>query len=282
MGLTITKRLTEMLGGTIELQSELGKGTTFIFRFPEVEVGQASCLSASEDLEQFQKATLLVVDDVESNRDLIGEYFQGTKHTLLMAADGLEAIRMAEEYHPDVILLDLRMPNMNGKEAAEYLKKKEETKDIPIIILTASALQEDWENMQPFCSAFLYKPVTKTQLIGELKNFLSLDELEDFKLEVSEDENHGFKEEDKSRWPELLEKLLEKEKTSWPALCKTMKMRDLQQFAEELQQWGREYACPLLLDYAKILSLQIEEFDWENLPQTMASFPEVKLKMANG
>jgi hypothetical protein len=53
-------------------------------------------------------------------------------------------------------------------------------------------------------------------------------------------------------------------------------MRDLQQFAEKLQQWGRDYACPPLQDYAKILAMQIEDFDWESLPQTLTGFPEVK------
>ena len=80
----------------------------------------------------------------------------------------------------------------------------------------------------------------------------------------------------RDKWPELLEKLLEQEKTLWPQLCQTMKMRDLQQFAEQLQQWGSESGCPPLQDYAKILATQIEDFDWENLPQTMAVFPKVK------
>ncbi len=301
LGLTITKRLAEMLGGTVKLQSEPGKGSTFIFRFPEVEVSseksavveRASCLSASQDLEQFPKATLLVVDDVESNRELIGEYFHGSKHTLLMAADGLEAIRMAVEYRPDVILLDLRMPNMDGMEAAQHLREHEETKKIPIIILTASAFQQERENIQSLSVGFLYKPVTRSQLVEELKKILPLESQlrnsafsknrvsEILESEVSESENHRSKYEDRARWPELLEKLLEQEQTLWPELCQTMKMRDLQQFAEELQEWGREYACPPLQDYAKILAMQIEDFDWESLPQTLTDFPKVKLLVVN-
>ncbi|MDY6804726.1 MAG: PAS domain S-box protein [Cyanobacteriota bacterium] len=298
LGLTITKRLTQMLGGSIELQSEPGKGSTFIFRFPvkqasrllsphasrPLSVEQASRLlsvsplSPSEGVEQFQKATLLVADDVESNLNLIGEYFEGSKHTLLMANDGLEAIEMAVEYRPDVILLDLRMPNTDGLEAARQLREKEETKEIPIIILTASALQKDKENMRSLFSGFLYKPITRKDLVAELTKFLP-QEVEDWKQAVSDSEPECQEEhskEDKEKWLELLPKLIEVEKSRLPELCKTMKMRELKQFAEDLQQWGSEYNCPPLGDYAKILATQIDDFDWENLPETMAAFPEVK------
>ena len=275
-----------MLGGSIELQSEPDKGSTFIFRFPVEQASrllppQGSRPSPSEGLKQFQKATLLVADDVESNLNLIGEYFEGSKHTLLMANDGLEAIEMALEYRPDVILLDLRMPNMDGLEAARQLREKEDTKEIPIIILTASALQKDKENIRSLFSGFLYKPITRGDLVAELKKLLPL-EVEDLKPEVSDDERDREDEhnkENKEKWLELSAKLIELEKSRLPELCQTMKMRELKQFAEDLQQWGSEYNCSPLRGYAKILATQIDDFDWENLPETMAAFPEVKKKL---
>ena len=82
--------------------------------------------------------------------------------------------------------------------------------------------------------------------------------------------------------PELLAKLQEEEETIWPQLCNTMKMRDLRQFAERLKQWATEFQCNLLLDYATTLESQIEAFDWDGLPKTIMSFPEVKSLIANG
>ncbi len=259
------------------MHSEQGEGSTFRFYFPGVEVSSdldaiKNNVLVPEDLEQFQKATVLVVDDVESNQNLIREYFEGSKHTLLMANDGLEGMRMAVEFHPDVILLDLRMPNMDGMEVARRLREKEETKEIPIIMLTASALQGDRSNILSLCSSLLYKPITRSQLAEQLKQFLP-PEVTASIPEVSGDE---YEYQARDKWPELLEKLLEEEKTLWPQLCQTMKMRDLQQFAEQLQQWASESGCPPLQDYARILATQIENFDWENLPQTMAIFPQVK------
>ncbi len=141
LGLGITKRLTEILGGTVSLNSELGRGSTFTFIFPEVAIAdeissQESDLDLDEDLEQFAVAKVLVVDDVASNRHLIEGFFNQSKHILLMAEDGEEGIKLARQEKPDLILLDLLMPNLDGRSAAQELKQDRETKHIPIVILT--------------------------------------------------------------------------------------------------------------------------------------------------
>ncbi len=75
---------------------------------------------------------------------------------------------------------------------------------------------------------------------------------------------------------ELVAKLDEIEETLWPELCQTMKMRDLRQLSQCLQQWGQEYQCSPLLEYATTLTTQIQEFDGEALPKTIHAFPQLR------
>ena len=286
LGLAITRRLTEMLKGTIELQSVLGEGSTFTVVFPAVELTDRQPVSLMEveldgDFSQFQAATVLVADDVQSNRDLMRGYFDGTQHQLLLAQDGQVAIEMAVRHQPDLILMDLRMPTLNGQEAIQALKQHPRTHQIPIVILTASA-QADRHQFQALCDGFLRKPVSRYQLVAEFKKLLPVvapppppasplnAPMPDLVLAPNP----------QAQWPILLEKLDQEEREVWPSLCQTLKMRDLRNFAVQLQAWGKLYQCPMLLDYAVSLAAQIEAFDWNQLPQTVASFPRIRQALA--
>lgn len=324
LGLAITRRLTKMLGGAVSVHSEIGKGSTFRFVFPQVTItdwtpraltysDDVSVLKASpakrqghqldEDLDQFSAATLLVVDDTPSNRDLIAGYFQGSKHRLLMGEDGIDAIEMARKYRPDGILLDLRIPKLDGYQVVEKLHADPTTKDIPIIILTASAFKEDEQKLVPICSGFLRKPIARHQLVSELKKILP--DADSFSV-FSAPGPKRLKQKGHFLWPsgqahleatsakekpgvfagknasEMGSKLLEEEKTIWPELCNTMRMRDLREFAQRLRKWAIEFECSPLLDYAIALETQIEAYDWDNLPKTVERFPEVRRSLLTG
>jgi signal transduction histidine kinase len=102
LGLAITRRLTTLLGGTLMLQSELGHGSSFIFVFPEIEVSHTPLDSETvsfvdEDLKQFNSSTILAVDDVYSNLQLIQGYFENTHHYLTLVESGKEAIAKIQQ-----------------------------------------------------------------------------------------------------------------------------------------------------------------------------------------
>ncbi|AFY82557.1 PAS domain S-box protein [Oscillatoria acuminata] len=285
LGLAITKRLTEMLGGTIHLSSQLHRGSTFTFVFPEVEIarteiGKIESAPVDENLEQFQPGTILIVDDVPSNLELIAGYFGKTKHQLLFARDGREAIEQAIATQPDLILLDLWMPEFNGIEVAQFLKNNPGTQKIPIVVVTASSRSSDEALVQSVCEGFLRKPLMRSQLVSLLKSILPREEGENALRLCSPiqpilapgeplDQNVG-------KLPALLEQLRQEEETTWPMLSQTMKRRDLRNFSDRLHAWGLEYQCQALLDYATSLQTQIATFDWERLPKTLEKFPEVR------
>ncbi|WP_199249909.1 PAS domain S-box protein [[Phormidium] sp. ETS-05] len=289
LGLAITKRLTQMLGGTVELNSTLGKGTTFTFIFPDVAIAQSlspavltqiPTQNLEANLDQFTTAKILVVDDVQFNLQLLQGYFADTKHELLLAANGRLAIELAVAQKPDLILLDLWMPELNGLEVAQYLKQEPQTQHIPIVVVTASSRPEDEVAIESLCDGFIRKPVTRQQLIQQLKELLPLDpeyhpqltETPQPSLTASKLSNPSEKE----RMGELAEKLRLAETTNWPHLCQTMKRRDLESFAAQIQTWGIEYQSQALLDYAQNLANQLAAFDWENLPKTLEKFPELR------
>ncbi|NES72903.1 MAG: response regulator [Okeania sp. SIO2D1] len=269
----------------MELYSQLGKGSVFTFLFPQVRclntiLEETAPSPVDEDLGQFAPVKVLAVDDVSFNLDLIQGYFAGTQHLLFFAEDGLQALELANKHLPDLILMDLRMPNMDGREALGHLRKNEATRHIPIIILTASSQSHEEEELKELCEAFLRKPFSRSQLVAELKNILpptdsSTDigaEQEGTPAVVATQEAFKLGE----NLPELLEKLQQEEETNWQQLSQTMNMREIRKFAERLRDWATEHQSSLLADYAQNLVTQIEQFDLDNLPQTLENFPEVR------
>jgi signal transduction histidine kinase/DNA-binding response OmpR family regulator len=288
LGLAITQRLTQRMGGTIALQSEIGRGSVFTFKFSDIVVGsiptQAIASSPSDDFNTLAPHTILVADDVCSNRELIREYFAHTHHTLLFAEDGEETIRLAQAHQPDLILLDLRMLKLDGQQVAEWLKQYPQTAMIPIVMLTASCQPADQDAVKRVCNGFLRKPINRSQLLEELKKHLqpcllnspdlqpqqyqNLESLTDSVKEVL----RGDRSTDLSN---LLVKVTQAE-TTWSTLRQTLKARDLRQFVDCLERWGQEHQCNLLLDYAQSLKFQLNTFDWGQLPQTIERFLEIR------
>jgi PAS domain S-box-containing protein len=279
LGLAITKRLTEMMGGTVQLQSELGKGSTFRFIFPDISCAASPCNPSAQpelycNLNQFPTMTILVVDDVPSNRNLIQGYFAGTKHALLMAKDGIEAINMSQHYHLDLILLDLRMPNLDGYKTALFLKNNPQTQSIPIIIVTAAFEQE--QQVSSLCQGFLRKPVTRYELVSQFKNLFPQDSaLSNDKITDVPSTSPSSNSETIKNLPELLEKLRQEE-TQWQFLRQSLITRDIRKFIQRLQEWGTEHQCSLLLEYSQTLQTALETFEIEHLYKAIDEFPQIK------
>ena len=116
--------------------------------------------------------TILVVEDDEFNRDLL-EQLLGEQYKILIAVDGAACIELAEQAHPDLILMDLSLPIIDGWEATRRIKSNEILKSIPIIAVTAHAMQEDEEKARRVgCDDYISKPVDEDLLFLKLRQFL--------------------------------------------------------------------------------------------------------------
>ena len=177
IGLALARRLVELHGGTIGLESELGKGSTFWFTLPVWKGAPESAMTSDEgdgsSLEPPTHRRVLVVDDNEANIDVITGYMRVHHHEVAVARNGQEAINMALDSRPDIIFMNKKMPVMDGVEATRKIRQLEELKDIPIIALSASADPDSVkECMDAGCNAHLAKPFDLEQIFSLLRRYL--------------------------------------------------------------------------------------------------------------
>jgi len=119
-------------------------------------------------------ALILVVDDVQTNRELAAEILSLEEHTVIQAGDGQEALDKVAEQHPDLILMDLRMPVMDGVVALRALKKDQTTCHIPVLALTASVMIGERERiLQEGFDGFITKPIDFTALLTAVESALA-------------------------------------------------------------------------------------------------------------
>lgn len=176
LGLTISQRLASMMGGEITLSSKKNVGSKFTLHLYSVNVASISDVSSVQvDNKQastfdFEEAHVLVVDDVEENRDLILHNFEHTNINISMAENGSDAVSFVKDHDVDLIFMDIRMPVMDGYEASHLIKA---FSDVPIVALTASVMQDEMEKLEEKdFDACLRKPVLRAELFGTAAKFL--------------------------------------------------------------------------------------------------------------
>ncbi len=178
LGLAISRMIVEKMEGTISVESEPGVGTTFRFSIPYRRPGREIGPDAAEPVlpadglpDDGRIRTILVAEDIDSNYMLI-EAFIGKKFNLLRAHDGEEAVQMWSEARPDAVLMDLKMPHMDGFEATRRIRAV--SKSVPIIAMSAFAFGDDMAKAAAAgCNDYITKPLSQHILLTKLNGFLS-------------------------------------------------------------------------------------------------------------
>jgi signal transduction histidine kinase len=168
LGLAISRRLARMMGGDISLRSKAGKGSTFTVTLP-VEFQQHT-----HGLERRQRGAtlLLAIDDDRSLPPLLEKMLAGTNYQVVGANDPLDALRIARELHPDVITLDILMPERDGWKILEDLRLDPVTHDIPVVILTIVDQSQSMDHVG--AAGYVSKPLTKEAVISKLDEVLGV------------------------------------------------------------------------------------------------------------
>lgn len=198
LGLSICKAIVEKLGGEISVTSKVGFGTTFSFWLPYNIAGQDNSEQTMEealesDTSRDDSATndtlrsaynklaqshsgnnkkkILIAEDSKSNFILLNAILR-KEYDIVWAHDGMEAVTLFDSEHPDLILMDIKMPNLNGLEATQIIRQL--SPDVPIIAQSAYAFSEDIEaTRQAGCNDFISKPISQDLLKSKIKFYLN-------------------------------------------------------------------------------------------------------------
>ncbi|MGE3725978.1 MAG: PAS domain-containing protein [Candidatus Sericytochromatia bacterium] len=275
LGLTISKRLIEMMGGELSVSSELGKGSCFSLYLPHIPVLPVAQRLADPpfalSLWRFSPGkSLLIVDEHADNRKLIKAYLSGQSLLVEEAENAHEAFEKALQIRPDVILLDVFMPYSNGRELCQRLKGEPALATIPVIAVSASPLNFSAQDCPGF-KAFLPKPISQEALFDVLGRFL--DVCPEWVAEIPE----GIQ---LPNWPRGLAPELEKQlqlilTERWPQVAHSGSFEEIKAFAEELANLAEEAALTPVIHYSSQLLEAVSDYHIERINQILAVFPDM-------
>lgn len=180
LGLALSRELAILMGGDITVSSEVGKGSVFTFTV-EIEVGKVeaipdairkSVVGMEKGMEDFR---ILVVDDTEENRQVVVQLLNLVGFITREAVNGEDAIVQFEQWNPHLILMDMRMPVMDGYEATRRIKLTEKGKQTPIVALTASSFEDEQKKIGDLgIHGYIRKPFRESELFGTIGNILGI------------------------------------------------------------------------------------------------------------
>lgn len=286
LGLTITRRLVEMMGGTIAIQSEQGKGSVFTIVFPALTV--APRYSAKQGIQyerdiQFLPATVLIADDIAANRDLLKEILAKLGLSAIEAENGEQAIILASTYLPALVLMDMRMPVMGGLDATMIIKNTPATAHIPVIAVTASAMKLQQEYLVTVCDGFIAKPIQYDELLDKLRTFLPYEILgtasENGDVPLGKisaaDVLNGISAEQRDLLRpaiSVMETTLFEQHT---AIKNTNSIRKIKAFTADLEKEATVLALPELTRYISNLQHALAAFDIKTIRLLLEQYPDV-------
>ena len=283
LGLAITKKLVEMMDGQISVSSTPGKGSTFTVILKNISIssqqGNTKIIEQKSDIEvnniSFEQSTVLLVEDIKANRELIRNYLkQYDSIKLIEAENGSIAIEMAKKYIPDLIIMDLKMPVMDGYQAIKILKKDIVLKHIPIIALTASAMKVNELVIQKTnVNSYMTKPISLHLLIYELKKYLKYNEINtNHKKDIIANQNTFTNVSNKS---DIIVSKIDRLKPKIAEILEEgVNIDDVEKLGKEIKAIGQQFNLPSYVDIGNELLIMVDSFDIEQIQNLLFTFNE--------
>lgn len=278
LGLAISRKLVEMMNGELSVHSRPGEGTTFRVHLRDVETALAAPDVNDESVAvryRFERSRVLIVDDNPVNRQLVRDVLEPEGLEVDEAENGIQALERARDFHPALVLMDIRMPQMDGFEALRAFGEDRRLSDIPIVALTASVMTNEAARIREAgFDGYLHKPVSREILLGELADYLRHE-----RIDLDSTEEGGGREaftpwhecggEHQKRVMRALRYSLIPQATS---LVDSGDPEALQAFAGELQSQARELGVEELAVFADQLADAVDGFELDRVQQLLEQF----------
>jgi len=278
LGLSITKRFVEMMNGKITVESKVNKGSKFTIHF--YEIGLQDFTQNEEVALQFpinksvidlSETTILLVEDLPTNKLLVHEYLRKTRVKIIDAENGKQAIDILEQTMPDLILMDIQMPIMNGYETSKIIKSKKHLAGIPIIALTAYAMKEEAEKLKALTNGFLSKPFTREELHEIINVVLFGQHTQNAGVKTKHTkpkeiaDNYNFT-------PQYIDKVKNQICVQHKRLNNVMRIDDIKILANNIIELETEFQNDYLTEYGKTLLKQAEMFKIQEVVMLLNKF----------
>lgn len=276
LGLAISQRLAKLMNGKITVASTVGKGTRFEVTLRDVEVSSHAAYEATQskidsNKIKFKPSVVLIVDDIEINRLLVQECFAGTQLSFFSAASGVEALTVLETEHVDLVLMDIRMPGMDGYEAAERAKQ---VKDVPVIALTATVMDPlDQDFIDSAFDSYLKKPVFKNELFKALQQYLPFEVKMVGEQVITKPAEIVLTDKAMNDAKTIVAVLDDQLLVQWQTIRVNNKVSDIKKFAQTIEELGDKYAIRACTDYARALNETINAYDIVGIKNSVKNFP---------
>jgi len=281
LGLHIVQRLMEMMNGTVTLESASGKGSVFSLSFPNIAISARLPVSDMTeqdrlvDFNDFVPAMLLVVDDNAINRNLIASMFARSHHRIQLAQNGKEALEAISKNKPDLVLMDIRMPVMDGRATLAEIRKIPGLELLPVIAVSASIHANDENDLRSRFNGHIRKPFSQHTLYKELEQFLRCASPANAgaaggDLSAPGTLATGKKADD---WNLLTAELRLLQSREWAVLCESLAIKDTQAFAQRLRTLAQSMQCSPLSIYADALTDYAKTYAVNDLEKHLLEFP---------
>lgn len=272
LGLAITHHLVEFMNGSISVHSREDQGTTFHITFKNLQIVESLPTSHANPKShidaQFASHSVLIVDDIQSNRELLHRALEPSGLTIYQAANGTQALQMAETHVPNIMLIDIQMPGMNGFELAERIHQNPKLSDTPLIAITASAMKDTESQISQIFDGYVKKPVILQDLYNEINRLFS--HPKNTRPTPNPDANIASPQID----PAFRQELINQQNT-WEKLQSALIIDEVETFATQIEKLGTQYQSSYVQNWGKQLKNQVESLDMFGIRQTLESFPDL-------
>ncbi len=278
LGLSISKSLAKMHNGDVVVKSEPSKGSTFSLVLNKIKYDNSDTQNiVVENIDyEFEVANVLVVDDIQTNRILIDAYLDDTPLKIYEACNGAVALDILKSNKIDIVLMDIRMPVMDGYEATKIIKNDETLKNIPVVAVTASVVVNNKENMKKKgFDDFLRKPLTEELLLTCLSSFLP-------NKNLSKEIQNTIKLDDQK-----LKKLFGELNNNSYIMDKFSEVKNInnfdaiKDFAKELYEISSSNGCEYICEYSQKLISAVDNFDLDMIESLFNDFELIKHRLDN-